>query len=77
MKPIIITIKDNNIVMSIDEFKKHIDDAYHQGYRDASSITSTTNDNQWWKHLAYNDLSIAGTISRGTTVETDTALASK
>ena len=56
MKPIIITIQDNKIVMDVNEFKKHIDDAYNQGYRDASSITCSQS-NRWW-----NDLSVKGTL---------------
>ena len=51
MKPIIITIQDNKIIMDINEFKKHIDDAYNQGYRDASSITCSTSTNRWWNDL--------------------------
>lgn len=50
MKPIIITIKDNKISMSVEEFKKYIEDAYHQGYHDASSI-STSNNPYWWRDL--------------------------
>lgn len=56
MKPIIITIQDNKVVMDINEFKKHIDDAYQQGYRDASSITCGQS-NKWW-----DDLSVRGTL---------------
>lgn len=69
MKPIIITIKDNNVVMSIEEFKKHINDAYHQGYQDGSLTLSNANDNHWWKYLTCNDtLTTAST----TTVPTAT-----
>ena len=53
MKPIIITIKDNKISMSVEEFKKHIEDAYQQGYHDASSI-STLNNPYWWRDLNCN-----------------------
>ena len=53
MKPIIITIKDNKISMSVEEFKKHIEDAYQQGYHDASSI-SATNNPYWWRDLKCN-----------------------
>lgn len=67
MKPIIIAIKDNSVVMTIEEFKKYIDDAYHQGYRDASSITTTYNDNQWWKYLTCNEsLATASTTTTPT-----------
>lgn len=59
MKPIIITIKDNSVVMSVAEFKKHIEDAYYQGYRDASSIT-TSSSNRWWEDLSTN--TIMGTL---------------
>lgn len=53
MKPIIITIKDNKISMSVEEFKKHIEDAYQQGYHDASSIHTSTNP-YWWRDLNCN-----------------------
>lgn len=57
MKPIVITIQDNKIMMSIDEFKKHINDAYDQGFRDASSITSSQS-NRWWNELYVGNSSI-------------------
>ena len=48
MKPIIIMVENGKINMTFDEFKKHMDDSYQQGYRDASPITFTnSNDNRW------------------------------
>ena len=53
MKPIIIEIKDNKIVMDVNEFKKHIEDAYQQGYSDGNSAgTITYNDPYWWRYLS-------------------------
>ena len=63
MKPIIITIKDNKISMSVEEFKKHIEDAYQQGYHDASSI-STSNNPYWWRDLnCYPTATLVGNIT--------------
>ena len=43
MKPIIIKVdKDDNIVMKLEEFQKHMDDAYYQGVRDGDRR------NDWW-----------------------------
>lgn len=44
MKPIIIKVdKDDNVVMKLEEFRKHMDDAYYQGLKDGE-IT------QWWRY---------------------------
>lgn len=65
MKPIIIETKDNKIVMDVSEFKKHIEDAYYQGYYDGSSHTTVqyNNDPQWWKYSTVNDPTITTTNS--------------
>ena len=66
MKPVIITLNsDGKVVISVDEFKRHMDAAYNQGYTDGqySSITITTynNTNQWWKDVAVCTLNDACT----------------
>ena len=70
MKPIIIAINDGKISMTVDEFKKHIEDAYQQGYKDGSSSLTTVNDPYWWRYLTTNtntnqatDHSITGTLA--------------
>lgn len=50
MKPIVIEVNNGKINMSISEFKKYIEDAYQQGYSDASKI-STSNSPYWWRDL--------------------------
>ena len=55
----IIEIKDNKIVMEVNEFKKHIEDAYNQGYKDGSSISTVVYDDPyWWRKLTCNGTSI-------------------
>ena len=53
MKPVIITLNsDNKVVMSIEEFKRHMDSAYNQGWSDGNCSGTTINypysPNQWW-----------------------------
>ena len=52
MKPVIITLNsDNKIVMSVEEFKRHMDAAYNQGYSDGCSTSSITTQpyyDKWW-----------------------------
>ena len=49
MKPIIIGVtKDGKVDMTLGEFRKHMDDAYWQGYRDNTSTASTLN-GRWWE----------------------------
>lgn len=63
MKPIIIEINDNKIVMDVNEFKKHIEDAYNQGYKDGSSVgTVIYDDPYWWRRLTCNGTSITSTL---------------
>lgn len=50
MKPIVIEVRDGKINMNISEFKKYIEDAYQQGYSDASKI-STGHNPYWWRDL--------------------------
>ena len=79
MKPVIITLNlDNKVVMSVEEFKRHMDAAYNQGYSDGNSavaIASTPYNQKWWYDVTCN-----GTALNTTTyVEgkvTDTAIAS-
>ena len=54
MKPIVIEVNNGKIGMSISEFKKYIEDAYQQGYSDASKIT-TSNSPYWWRDLTCVD----------------------
>ena len=55
MKPIIIGVtKDGKVDMTLDEFRKHMDDAYWQGYRDnTSSLTVTNGNSKWWDTQPY------------------------
>lgn len=54
MKPIVIGItKDGKVDMTLDEFRKHIDDAYWQGYRDNTSSTLTNGNEKWWEGSFY------------------------
>ena len=72
MKPIIIEIKDNKIVMNVNEFKKHIEDAYNQGYKDASSISTVVYDDPyWWRKLTCDGTSIT---TNTTTLDTNNTL---
>lgn len=68
MKPIIITIKDNKIVMDVNEFKKHIEDAYQQGYRDGSPSLTTTNDPYWWRQVTCTNTLTASDTTSGSIV---------
>ena len=66
MKPIIIQVKDNQIVMDIKEFKEHIENAYHQGYSDGSSLNSSTPNNPyWWRDIMYSN-NISDNVSTDT-----------
>lgn len=49
MKPIVIEVRDGKINMSVSEFKKYIEDAYQQGYSDASKLG--TYNPYWWRDL--------------------------
>ena len=67
MRPIIIGMKDNGkIELTLDEFKKFMNEAYNQGYSDGhSSYTFTwanTND-KWWATQPYCTTSITTTCS--------------
>ena len=55
MKPIIIGVtKDGKVDMTLDEFRKHMDDAYWQGYRDnTSSLTVSNGNGKWWDTQPY------------------------
>lgn len=73
MKPIIIEIKDNKIVMDVNEFKKHIEDAYSQGYKDGSSVgTVIYDDPYWWRKLTTcNGTNITSTLDTNDTLRAD------
>lgn len=54
MKPIIIVItKDGKVDMSLDEFRKHMDEAYWQGHRDNTYTQTLTGTGQWWHNQPY------------------------
>ena len=54
MKPIIIGVnKDGKVEMTLDEFRKHMDDAYWQGHRDGSLTGSTNGNGRWWETQPY------------------------
>ena len=73
MKPIVITVQDNKILMDINEFKKHINDAYDQGFRDASSITSSQS-NRWWNELTCEPkINLTDTVTYGAANDKTTA----
>ena len=62
MKPIIIGVtKDGKVDMTIEDFRKHMNDAYNQGYNDNSLTSSLSNlygsdtNSKWWENLQYND----------------------
>ena len=72
MKPVIITLNsDNKVVMSVEEFKRHMDAAYNQGHSDgtiaSTTITYPSNANKWWYDVTCN----------GTTLDINTALEGK
>lgn len=61
MKPIIVFVENGKIIMTPEEFKKHMDDAYQKGYSDASSINGTwtntpspRNPAGWWEKITYS-----------------------
>lgn len=59
MKPVIITLNsDNKVVMSVEEFKHHMDAAYNQGHSDgtmaSATITYPSNANKWWYDVTCN-----------------------
>lgn len=79
MKPVIITINsDGKVVMSVDEFKRHMDSAYNQGYSDGNSTHSITylNANKpWWEDLTINGgLTTTLCSDTNTTTTTTTAI---
>lgn len=61
MKPVIITLNsDNKVVMSVEEFKRHMDAAYNQGHSDGTMASTTINypsnaHNKWWYDVTCND----------------------
>lgn len=72
MKPIIIGItKDGKVDMSLDEFRKHMDEAYWQGHRDNTYTQTLTGTSKWWLDQMY--CNICGDTD-GTTTATDSAL---
>lgn len=59
MKPVIITLNsDNKVVMSVEEFKRHMDAAYNQGYSDgnsaATTLAATPYNKKWWYDVTCN-----------------------
>lgn len=82
MKPVIITLNsDNKVVMSVEEFKRHMDEAYNQGYSD-SSITATPyyGNNKWWYGVTCNGNALTGCTdgkiaTMHTTISADNATA--
>ena len=81
MKPVIITLNsDNKVVMSVDEFKRHMDAAYNQGYSDgnsaATTITATPYNQRWWYDVTCNNTSLTDyannhiTLADNTTADT-------
>lgn len=72
MKPIIIEIKDNKIVMDVNEFKKHIEDAYNQGYKDGSSVGTVIYDDPYcWRRLTCNGTNITSTLDTNNMLTAD------
>lgn len=66
MKPVIVALNSNDkVVMSMDEFKSHMDAAYNQGYNDGFAYASTTitidNATQpWWQDLTVSTQDVSG-----------------
>lgn len=82
MKPVIITLNsDNKVVMSVEEFKRHMDAAYNQGHSDgtmaSATITYPSNANKWWYDVTCNGTTLnAATSAISNEVKvTDTATA--
>ena len=68
MKPVIITLNSNGkVVMSVEEFKRHMDAAYNQGYSDgnsaATTITATPYNQKWWYDVTCNGTALNATTS--------------
>ena len=53
MSPIIVFVENGKIVMTPNEFKTYMNEAYTKGYTDGSSITysSTSNTTPWWETI--------------------------
>ena len=66
MKPIIIGVKNGKIELTLEEFRRFMNDAYDQGYRDNLSITYNTTTDKWW-NSPYCNTAITGTASTATT----------
>ena len=68
MKPIIITVNsDNKVVMSVEEFKRHMDTACSKGYSDGCSTCSITttpyyDNNKWWKDVSCNGTTLTACL---------------
>lgn len=65
MKPIIVGVTtDGKVDMTLDEFRKYMDDAYYQGYRDNTpTLTASTyagdSHSKWWNDVCTNLASTA------------------
>lgn len=74
MKPVIITLNsDGKVVMTADEFKRHMDSAYNQGWSDGNCSGTTINypysPNQWWYSInATNTTTTEPVTINGTTI---------
>lgn len=58
-RPIIIGVdKDGKVDMTLDEFRKHMDAAYSQGYNDSSSALTVTyagnSHDKYWRDIYCN-----------------------
>ena len=73
MKPVIITLNSNGkVVMSVEEFKRHMDSAYNQGYSDGQSTTITTpyyGNQKWWYDVTCNGTALNTTASVNNKIE--------
>lgn len=59
MQPIIIGLnKDGKVELTLSEFRKMMDDAYWQGYRDNTSTSTITwgGSGKWWENQPYSNL---------------------
>ena len=79
MKHIIVFVEDGKIIMTPEEFKKHMDDAYYRGYSDASSITTTyVNTSPWWEQVQCCDDTVTNAVDTSVkTAEADVCRGSK
>lgn len=75
MKPIIIPVENGKITLTLADFRKYMEEAYDQGYRDGCNTSTLTNfpnsDPYWWRDPWYS--STCGTLDTTTVTLTNVA----